>query len=93
MPSQEDYNTALDNLDKCNHKVDFILSHCAPSNILHQIRYYFETDGITNFLYQVASENLFKKWFFGHYHIDEDFEGGYMALYQDIIEINFEGEV
>ena len=86
MPTEEEYERGLANLDKVNNQVDYILSHCAPDQIQSQIADWYEHDKLTNYLEFVRQTVDFKKWFCGHMHIDKDF-GRYQFLYNDIIEI------
>ena len=73
LPSEAEYDEALANLDKCNWKVDFVLTHCAPNRILQQISPYMDKDKLTCFLDTIAADLDFKCWYFGHYHCDEQF--------------------
>ena len=88
MPSDEEYEEGLNNLDRVNNKVDYIISHCAPDQIQNQIAYWYEHDKLTNYLEIIRQTVDYKWWYFGHYHIDKDFVN-YKAtcLYQDVIEL------
>ena len=88
MPSNEEYETALKNLDKHNWKVDIILTHCVADSIQHQIKDYYQHDKLTNFLETVKLDCKYNKWYFGHYHINEDIDEKHTALYDWIIPIN-----
>ena len=81
MPSKQEYDEALDNLDKHNWKVDFVATHCAPTRILKQISPYAEKDELNGFLDIVASQLDFKCWYFGHYHKDVSFTDENKKLY------------
>lgn len=88
MPSDEEYEEGLNNLDRVNNKVDYILSHCAPDQIQNQIAYWYEHDKLTNYLEIVRQTVEFRWHYFGHYHIDKDFVN-YKAtcLYQEVVEL------
>ena len=88
MPSDEEYEEGLANLNKVNNRVDYILSHCAPDQLQSQIAYWYEHDKLTNYLEIVRQTVEFRWHYFGHYHIDKDFLN-YKAtcLYNNIIEI------
>lgn len=81
MPSKKEYDEALDNLDKYNWKVDYVVTHCAPTRILKQIAPYMEKDELNSFLDIVASQLDFKCWYFGHYHKDASFRDENKKLY------------
>lgn len=84
MPSYEECNEALDNLAKYNNKVDYIITHAAPDNILYQINPSFIQDNLTHFLYEIEKNIEFKHWYFGHYHDQIKFKDGkHTLLYYD----------
>ena len=88
MPSDEEYEEGLNNLDRVNNKVDYILSHCAPDQIQNQIAYWYEHDKLTNYLEIVRQTVDYKWWYFGHMHIDKTFlDDKATCLYQDVIEL------
>lgn len=88
MPSDEEYEEGLNNLDRVNNKVDYILSHCAPDQIQNQIAYWYEHDKLTNYLEIVRQTVEFRWHYFGHYHIDKTFlDDKATCLYQDVIEL------
>ena len=96
LPTKEECDIALDTLDKNDWSVDYVITHAAPNKILSQIDATFEHDMITNFLFTIDMDLKFKDWYFGHYHIDEDFSKNdkddepikYHCLYDRIIELD-----
>ena len=88
MPSNDEYEEGLANLNKVNNQVDYILSHCAPDRLQSKIAYWYEHDKLTNYLEIVRQTVEFGWYYFGHYHIDKDFLN-YKAtcLYNNIIEL------
>ena len=86
MPSNNEYEEGLTNLNKVNNQVDYILSHCAPDQLQEQIAYWYKQDKLTSYLEIVRQTIEFKDWFLGHYHINKDF-GKYHVLYNNIIEL------
>ena len=49
MPSREEMEYGIDNLQRVNNKVDFIVTHCCASNILPLFSLYAETDAATQY--------------------------------------------
>lgn len=88
MPSNDEYEEGLANLDKVNNQVDYILSHSAPTTVLTSINPTYKTDAVTRYLETVRQNVKFGWHYFGHYHIDKDFLN-YKAtcLYNNIIKI------
>ena len=86
LPNDQEYENAFNNLEKHNNKVDFIISHCCSDNVQNMINSNYVHDKLTNFFRIIDETVEFKKWFFGHYHIDKDF-GKYRCLFEDVIKI------
>ncbi len=70
MPSQEEYDRAVRNLDKHGWNVDLVLTHCGPTGVIQRIDPRFKPDPLTDFLEQVNRRLRFRTWYFGHYHTD-----------------------
>lgn len=88
MPGEDDLRRAERSLDSCGRKVDFVVTHCAPTTIQRRIDGSFEPDVLTDYLDRVRREVDFERWFFGHYHVDVDFPGGFTALYDRILPLD-----
>ena len=80
-----DFENGLKNLEKHNHKVDYVLTHCAPSKVLEKM-FNYDLDSNTKALEQLRSKIEYKYWFFGHYHKDQTYKN-YRCFYNDILEI------
>lgn len=91
LPDPEEYARGLRNLEKAGWNVDYIVTHCAPGFVQDRVCYYqtgrfhYEKDELTGYLQQVDQACTFRKWFFGHYHLDLDLDP-YRAVYMDILE-------
>lgn len=88
MPNYEEFERGLKNLEKHNNCVDYIVTHSAPSDIMHLLCEYYDTDNLTDYLEEIRNNCEFKKWFFGHYHTDHTIHNKYFALYNTIIEVD-----
>lgn len=94
VPSQEERNEALMNLDSNDWKVDYVVTHDAPVSIAKRLiehKWDRTTDEYEEWLQTEIADKLdFKRWYFGHHHTDWGFgdDGKYRALYYDIIEID-----
>lgn len=89
MATREEFEEGLNNLDKVNNSVDYIVTHCAPTYIHQYLTYDRNSrDDITNYLDIIRQTVDFKQHYFGHYHNDTAFLGvKYTTLYQKIIQI------
>lgn len=94
LPSADEYKTARNALEKCGYKVDYVISHCAPTDIQKEIAMIknddsYEENDLTQFFSEINARLEYKKWFCGHYHRDyvsktnPDFE----ILYNKIIQL------
>ena len=79
MPSDEEYEEALRNLERVNFEVDIVITHCAPegyigNHLAGTVRR--SKNRLTEFLDSLISEHglKFKHWYFGHYHRDLDWD-------------------
>lgn len=86
LPSQKEYDEALDNLEKHNHKVDYIFTHCAPSTYLDSINPYYTVDHLNKFLGVVEESTEYYRWYCGHYHIDKTI-GPLRVLYENVVKL------
>lgn len=89
LPSSDDYHEALRNLRERNYRVDYILTHTAPREIIGRMG--FHPDGhdleLTGFFDYLLYEVTFRHWFFGHWHIDRDLEPNFSALWFGIKQV------
>ena len=88
--SREEYENGVNNLEKYNFKIDYILTHCAPNYLVDKLfPYENQHDDTTNYLEKCIRQQVdFKRWFMAHYHIDRSYDNQkYNILYNDIIEI------
>lgn len=79
----------MDN-QNCNTKWDIsIITHTAPSEIIRRVRKCPNEHDIelTGFLEWIMYEVDYKKWFFGHWHMDTEIGEKFRALWFDVIEI------
>ena len=90
MPSTEEYEEAVANLEKHGGKVDCILTHCAPEMTLAALNmpyvYFRSSNELTEFFDTLAQTVQFNDWYFGHYHFNSDL-GKYHLLYNKIVEL------
>lgn len=88
MPSKSEYNTAVENLQKHNNKIDYIITHTAPTSIIqeNQLKDHYEEE-LTGFLQRIMNHVEFEKWFFGHFHQDKVFNDRFHLMYNKIYDL------
>lgn len=88
MPSFSEYRTGVINLKENEWKVDYVISHCGPSSTIALMSDgSFEPDNLTKYFELVRQRLDYKKWFFGHYHMDKAVTDKEIVLYQQIVRI------
>lgn len=89
IPSKEEMDEAVRNLEKNNWEVDYVVTHDAPTFIANALIYTHDrsTDEFTDWMASISRHLKFKNWYFGHHHQDWVFEvddSNYIVLYHQI---------
>jgi len=91
VPNYEEMDYGLSNLEKHDYNIDYIITHTMPKSLIQIVGFSKAPDGkedpTTKYLDHIANSATYKKWYFGHMHIDLDF-GKFRALYGDIISLD-----
>ena len=96
MPSDEEYVEAEAYLCKHGNMVDYIVSHTCPTESVEYLATYgghgisknvLEERKLTSFLQSIANRVEYKKWFFGHFHIDKEIWKNQIAIFNTIREL------
>ncbi|WP_339193852.1 metallophosphoesterase [Paenibacillus sp. FSL P4-0176] len=92
MPSQEEYEEGLKNLEKHDLKVDYILTHTCSTTALEYIEQRcairMERDEMHPYFYGIEQKADYKQWYFGHFHHDFDLPNNQRLLYTDMTKRN-----
>ena len=64
MPTNEEYDEAIRNLELENWDVDYIITHCTATSIQRQIDCSYEENVLTDFLESIKEKSNYKKWLF-----------------------------
>lgn len=87
LPSDEEYSEALQNLERCNWQVDYVITHCAPTSIARKESRHNEADRLTGFLQDVQDRTQYHYWLFGHYHDNRTINARHILLWELIVKI------
>jgi len=73
MPTEEEKDEAISNLEAVNYKVDYIITHAAPEDTMS----IFHPDHVhemplNGFLEYIREKTTYSHWYMGHLHRDED---------------------
>ncbi|MBR2811747.1 MAG: metallophosphoesterase [Solobacterium sp.] len=88
IPSKEEMDYALKNLEKHGNQVDYIITHCMPTLFQDFIKQgTFPPDEMSEFLEKVRVQAEFKHWYSGHYHYNIDLNGQFAVVFSRILPI------
>ena len=90
MPTNDEYREATQNLKEVGNRVDYILSHTAPKEIVNRMNRSCDVNELelNGFFDWLMYEVEFKQWFFGHWHSDIGIDGGkFRAVWFDVCEL------
>ena len=96
QPSAKEMDFALENLEKHNNSVDYILTHDLPRDILKDI---FGSGAgnkstISKFFDVIWTQTKFYRWFAGHVHRELTLaHGKVFTLYNNVIELDVNNEM
>lgn len=89
LPSEEEMENGLKNLEQYDNKVDFIITHCASASIVTLIgEDLYKQDCLTEYLEKIKQKVEYRIHFFGHYHNNCQISEKEVMLYKRIIRIN-----
>lgn len=88
MPSEDEYRAAYAGLKTAGYKVDYIISHTAPSSVIekYSLKNHYEQE-LTDFFQDIMQKTQFKKWFFGHFHDDIILNDKFSLMYNKIYDL------
>ncbi|WP_018884782.1 metallophosphoesterase [Paenibacillus massiliensis] len=91
MPSQAEYEEGLQNLEKHNWQVDYILTHTCSTGALSYIKehcgIHMELDEMHAYFDGVEGRTTYKQWYFGHFHRDMLLPKRQRLIYNDRIRL------
>lgn len=88
MPSQWEYDEARANLRDAGMRVDFVLTHAAPQAVMDEIGLSNPDESPLNLFLNWVKDNVaYKRWYFGHMHVDASLEGNLYAMFMTVREL------
>lgn len=103
LPAEEEMQEGRNNLEKAGYRVDYVISHCASNRTQRCIERYinggdpddseyeyyeqYEQDVLTDYFEELEDRLQYKKWYFGHYHVDLAVDDKHSVMYYSIIPI------
>lgn len=87
LPNLKEMDEGIDNLQKHNNKVDYIITHTCYEEILSSLVRFSETDELIRYLSFIKMKIQYNMWYFGHFHIDYNINDKDFCLYHLIKEL------
>ena len=89
LPDNEEYHHAIDTLEQAGKIVDIVITHTAPQTIIRMLGHVPDPHDLelTGFLEWMMHEVHFRKWYFGHWHTDQEVTLKMTACWFDVYEI------
>lgn len=88
LPNYAECQHAMDTLDSKGWKVDYVITHTAPTSVIGELNPSFEPDTATDFLEEICGRLSFAHWYFGHFHMMTNVGDKYTCLYQNVIALD-----
>lgn len=93
LPSPVQMRTGAKNLDSCDCKVDFIITHEPPATIKRAMLLRdgkaINTNKLNGYLEELNNSCEFRQWYFGAFHQDKVITQKHTAVYKELIPINY----
>ena len=97
LPSPDELQEGLINLEKCDYKVDYVISHCASNSLQEKYEHYhlglgynigwYTQDKLTNYFEDLESKLQYKHWYCGHYHEDFAIDNKHTIMYYKVLPL------
>ena len=88
MPTDEQLQYAVDNLQKTGKKIDYIITHEAPASVKKLIRRDSNINDLNLFFDTILHNVRYKNWYFGSLHTDRALSTNMTCVWQDVIKID-----
>lgn len=88
IPNHLEMQEGQDNLMKMNHKVDYIITHTVPYEVLAEMGMDIsdEEEIFSLYLDHIRKIVDFKDWYFGHLHFDEELDN-FHCVFEKVVEL------
>lgn len=87
LPTDEEMENGIRNLEKHNWEVDYIITHTPPASTIALLgNGCYEQDRLTKYLEDIKNKTTYKKMFSGHMHEDSRISDKDVLIYNQIIK-------
>ena len=89
-PDATEYRIAIDNLNKRNNHVDYVITHTVPISVMRQEVPHYVSDPLNYFLEWLQDHVHYQMWYYGHIHLDKQVNEKQTAVYYQVLKIEAE---
>lgn len=97
LPTEEEMQEGLRNLDAHHYEVDYVITHCCATSLQNrpdaELVIVQNSDVLTDYLDIIEQKLHYKHWYFGHYHQDKKIDDRHTLLYYAILALDQEESV
>lgn len=92
LPDNNEYKIAEETLKSCNYEIDYVLTHTVPQSVIHYLGFVPDMHDaeLTGYFEWLYGELKFKKWFAGHFHVNQLVKDNVQVLFDDMLLIEQE---
>lgn len=88
LPSEDEMEEGIRNLEAHENKVDYIISHCCSTEIQYLLGAgAYKDDYLTKYFEELRQKVTYEKRFFGHYHDDRPVTEKDELVYKSIVRV------
>lgn len=93
LPTEEEMQEGIRNLEKVHYKVDYVISHCLSSKLQDKLERHlgggnsvklYEEDILTHYFDKLEEKLQYTRWYCGHYHLNMDVDEQHTVMYEMI---------
>ena len=88
LPSDDEYQHAVDNLNRYHRDVDLIITHEAPASVKRLVNRNAYINDLNLFLDTVLHNTRFSNWFFGGLHADRQISNNMYCTWHELYRIS-----
>ena len=89
MPSEAEMAHGEETLQKHGMQADFVVTHDGPASSVTLLAHgEYSIDPVNQYLEKIRQEMSYKKWFFGHYHLNKAINNKEIVLFEQLIRIH-----
>lgn len=88
LPTKNELQRGISNLEKCDYNVDYIISHSLPLCMEQLLYHDCKPNKLTSYFDGILEHGIsFHRWYCGHYHQNRQLNDRFTILYKNIVPL------